>query len=138
MPKDGLGKGEKEAKEIVDWIGAKVAHHKKLRGGVRFVDEASTFRCISRSFGTNVDPDTEVDLRQDLETIAEAEGSRRTGQRCKGEVVDAQYIDLHNPSHHSHLLAHCHLALATRLELSGISSYRDLPLHLQFLNNLLH
>ncbi|KAF1358063.1 4-coumarate-CoA ligase-like protein [Lizonia empirigonia] len=39
VPKDGLGKGEKEAKEIVDWLGAKVAHHKKLRGGVRFVDE---------------------------------------------------------------------------------------------------
>ena len=23
----------------MDWLGAKVAHHKKLRGGVRFVDE---------------------------------------------------------------------------------------------------
>lgn len=39
MPKDGLGKTEEDAKEIVDWLGAKVAHHKKLRGGVRFVDE---------------------------------------------------------------------------------------------------
>ncbi|KAL5121890.1 hypothetical protein ACEQ8H_000105 [Pleosporales sp. CAS-2024a] len=39
VPKDGLGKTEAESKEIVDWLGAKVAHHKKLRGGVRFVDE---------------------------------------------------------------------------------------------------
>lgn len=39
VPKDGLGKGEAEAKEIVDWLNAKVAPHKKLRGGVRFVDE---------------------------------------------------------------------------------------------------
>ncbi|KAJ4370576.1 hypothetical protein N0V83_005097 [Neocucurbitaria cava] len=39
VPKDGLGKTEKEAKEIIDWLGSKVAHHKKLRGGVRFVDE---------------------------------------------------------------------------------------------------
>ena len=39
VPKDGLGKGEKEATEIVEWLNAKVAHHKKLRGGVKFVDE---------------------------------------------------------------------------------------------------
>ena len=39
VPKDGLGKGEKEAAEIVEWLNAKVAHHKKLRGGVKFVDE---------------------------------------------------------------------------------------------------
>lgn len=26
-------------KEIVDWVTSKVAHHKRLRGGVRFVDE---------------------------------------------------------------------------------------------------
>ncbi|KAF2134024.1 4-coumarate-CoA ligase-like protein [Dothidotthia symphoricarpi CBS 119687] len=39
VPKDGLGKGEAEAKEIVAWLNAKVAPHKKLRGGVRFVDE---------------------------------------------------------------------------------------------------
>jgi 4-coumarate--CoA ligase len=37
--KDGLGKTEAEAKEIADWLSTKVAHHKKLRGGVRFVDE---------------------------------------------------------------------------------------------------
>jgi 4-coumarate--CoA ligase len=39
VPKGGLGKREKEAQEIIEWLGAKVAHHKKLRGGVRFVDE---------------------------------------------------------------------------------------------------
>ena len=39
VPKGGLGKGEKEAQEIIDWLSAKVTHHKKLRGGVRFVDE---------------------------------------------------------------------------------------------------
>ncbi|KAH7391906.1 4-coumarate-CoA ligase-like protein [Pyrenochaeta sp. MPI-SDFR-AT-0127] len=39
VPKSGLGRDEKDAKEIIDWLGAKVAHHKKLRGGVRFVDE---------------------------------------------------------------------------------------------------
>ncbi|OAL53362.1 4-coumarate-CoA ligase-like protein [Pyrenochaeta sp. DS3sAY3a] len=39
VPEGGLGKDDKDAKEIVDWLNAKVAHHKKLRGGVRFVDE---------------------------------------------------------------------------------------------------
>ena len=39
VPADGLGKGEKEATEIVEWLNKKVAQHKKLRGGVRFVDE---------------------------------------------------------------------------------------------------
>jgi 4-coumarate--CoA ligase len=39
VPKGGLGKGEKEAAEIVEWLSGKVAPHKKLRGGVKFVDE---------------------------------------------------------------------------------------------------
>jgi 4-coumarate--CoA ligase len=39
VPKDGLGRTEADAKEIVDWLSAKVAHHKRLRGGVRWVDE---------------------------------------------------------------------------------------------------
>ncbi|KAH7131990.1 4-coumarate-CoA ligase-like protein [Dendryphion nanum] len=39
VPTDGLGKGEKEATEIREWLNKKVASHKKLRGGVRFVDE---------------------------------------------------------------------------------------------------
>jgi acyl-CoA synthetase (AMP-forming)/AMP-acid ligase II len=39
VPAAGLGKGEKEVNEIVEWLNKKVANHKKLRGGVRFVDE---------------------------------------------------------------------------------------------------
>ncbi|KAF2430843.1 acetyl-CoA synthetase-like protein [Tothia fuscella] len=35
----GHGKEEKHAKEIVDWIHEKVANHKRLRGGVVFIDE---------------------------------------------------------------------------------------------------
>lgn len=31
--------GENEAKAIVDWIGGKVANHKRLRGGIVFVAE---------------------------------------------------------------------------------------------------
>lgn len=38
-----LSKGNAEtpekAKEIVDWLAGRVANHKKLRGGVRFVPE---------------------------------------------------------------------------------------------------
>ncbi|KAJ9607162.1 hypothetical protein H2200_008234 [Cladophialophora chaetospira] len=30
---------EKDAQEIVQWLGGKVANHKRLRGGVRFIDE---------------------------------------------------------------------------------------------------
>jgi acyl-CoA synthetase (AMP-forming)/AMP-acid ligase II len=30
---------EKDAEEIVQWLAGKVANHKRLRGGVRFVDE---------------------------------------------------------------------------------------------------
>jgi acyl-coenzyme A synthetase/AMP-(fatty) acid ligase len=39
VPANGLGNGEKEANEIVEWLNKRVANHKKLRGGVRFVDE---------------------------------------------------------------------------------------------------
>ena len=39
MPKSGLGKSAQDAQNIVDWLDKKVAHHKRLRGGVRFVDE---------------------------------------------------------------------------------------------------
>ena len=31
--------GETDAQEIVQWLAGKVANHKKLRGGVRFIDE---------------------------------------------------------------------------------------------------
>jgi 4-coumarate--CoA ligase len=33
------GKEDKHAKEIVEWMDKKVASHKKLRGGVIFIDE---------------------------------------------------------------------------------------------------
>jgi 4-coumarate--CoA ligase len=38
VPKKGTGSKELE-KEIVEWLGKKVANHKKLRGGVKFVEE---------------------------------------------------------------------------------------------------
>lgn len=37
--KQGLDASPSMEKDIVDWLGAKVANHKKLRGGVKFVDE---------------------------------------------------------------------------------------------------
>ncbi|MCJ1350697.1 MAG: hypothetical protein MMC33_000678 [Icmadophila ericetorum] len=39
VPAKGVEAGPKTEKEIQDWLAAKVANHKKLRGGVRFVDE---------------------------------------------------------------------------------------------------
>jgi 4-coumarate--CoA ligase len=39
VPKKGVEGGKETEKRIVDWLSAKVASHKKLRGGVRFVDE---------------------------------------------------------------------------------------------------
>lgn len=30
---------EKDAQDIMDWTASKVANHKRLRGGVRFIDE---------------------------------------------------------------------------------------------------
>lgn len=38
VPKPGVPAGPELEKDIVDWIAAKVANHKRLRGGVRFVD----------------------------------------------------------------------------------------------------
>lgn len=35
----GTDRTEEKAKEIVVWISSKVAPHKQLRGGVRFIDE---------------------------------------------------------------------------------------------------
>ncbi|PSK55337.1 4-coumarate--CoA ligase-like 7 [Elsinoe australis] len=39
VPKKGVEAGPALESEIVGWVGKKVANHKKLRGGVRFVDE---------------------------------------------------------------------------------------------------
>lgn len=37
--KQGASKDESTSKDIIDWLGSKVANHKRLRGGVRFVEE---------------------------------------------------------------------------------------------------
>ena len=39
VPKEGLGRTEEEKKAIVDWLGKRVAGHKRLRGGVKWMDE---------------------------------------------------------------------------------------------------
>ena len=39
VPKKGVPGGKETEQEIVDWLKAKVAGHKRLRGGVRFEDE---------------------------------------------------------------------------------------------------
>jgi acyl-CoA synthetase (AMP-forming)/AMP-acid ligase II len=39
VPAAGVENHEKEKTDIVEWLNAKVANHKKLRGGVHFVDE---------------------------------------------------------------------------------------------------
>lgn len=39
VPKPGVEGGPKTANGIMQWLQAKVANHKRLRGGVRFVDE---------------------------------------------------------------------------------------------------
>jgi acyl-CoA synthetase (AMP-forming)/AMP-acid ligase II len=38
VPKKGVEAGRETEKRIVEWLGSKVASHKRLRGGVRFVD----------------------------------------------------------------------------------------------------
>ena len=39
VPKQGVQAGPELEKEIVEWLTTKVASHKRLRGGVKFVDE---------------------------------------------------------------------------------------------------
>ncbi len=39
VPAQGVEGGKKTEEEIVRWLEAKVASHKRLRGGVRFIDE---------------------------------------------------------------------------------------------------
>ncbi|TVY40710.1 putative 4-coumarate--CoA ligase [Lachnellula subtilissima] len=38
VPKKGIEAGKAKEKEIMEWLGKKVASHKRLRGGIRFVD----------------------------------------------------------------------------------------------------
>lgn len=39
VPKKGVEVGKKTEEDIKQWLGSKVANHKRLRGGVKFVDE---------------------------------------------------------------------------------------------------
>jgi 4-coumarate--CoA ligase len=39
VPKKGVARSPETEKKIVDWLAKKVANHKRLRGGVRFVNE---------------------------------------------------------------------------------------------------
>jgi 4-coumarate--CoA ligase len=39
VPRKGVAASKALEDDIINWIGAKVANHKKLRGGVRFVDQ---------------------------------------------------------------------------------------------------
>jgi acyl-CoA synthetase (AMP-forming)/AMP-acid ligase II len=39
VPRKGVEAGKAKEKEIMEWLAKKVSNHKKLRGGVRFVDE---------------------------------------------------------------------------------------------------
>lgn len=39
VPKEGNDPSPSLEKEIVDWLAAKVANHKRLRGGVKFTQE---------------------------------------------------------------------------------------------------
>lgn len=37
--KPGVPRDDAKAQEIIAWLSSRVAEHKKLRGGVRFIDE---------------------------------------------------------------------------------------------------
>jgi acyl-coenzyme A synthetase/AMP-(fatty) acid ligase len=39
VPKEGVERSEKNEKVIADWLAERVASHKRLRGGVRWIDE---------------------------------------------------------------------------------------------------
>jgi 4-coumarate--CoA ligase len=39
VPKKGVQANKETEKRIVDWLASKVANHKRLRGGVKFIDE---------------------------------------------------------------------------------------------------
>ncbi|CAD0092001.1 unnamed protein product [Aureobasidium vineae] len=68
VPRKGVEAGKALEDDIVNWIGAKVANHKKLRGGVRFVDQ------IPKSISGKI-------LRRVLKAQAEEEAKK--GQKAK-------------------------------------------------------
>ncbi|KAG9906709.1 acetyl-CoA synthetase-like protein, partial [Aureobasidium melanogenum] len=68
VPRKGVEAGKALEDDIVNWIGAKVAHHKKLRGGVKFVDQ------IPKSISGKI-------LRRVLKAQAEEEAKK--GQKAK-------------------------------------------------------
>jgi 4-coumarate--CoA ligase len=68
VPKKGVQKGKETEEGIVKWLGEKVANHKKLRGGVRFVDE------IPKSAAGKI-------LRRKLKELAIAEEEK--GEKAK-------------------------------------------------------
>ncbi|KAI5275410.1 acetyl-CoA synthetase-like protein [Aureobasidium subglaciale] len=68
VPSKGVEAGKAFEDEIVSWIGAKVSNHKKLRGGVRFVDQ------IPKSVSGKI-------LRRVLKTQADEEAKK--GQKAK-------------------------------------------------------
>ena len=39
VPKDGMDRSPENGKKIVEWLAERVAGHKRLRGGVRWIDE---------------------------------------------------------------------------------------------------
>lgn len=68
VPKPGVEGGPKTAIDIMQWLQAKVANHKRLRGGVRFVDE------IPKSASGKI-------MRRVLKVKAQEE--EKNGQRAK-------------------------------------------------------
>ena len=66
--KDGDGPGEIEASAIVNWLAAKVASHKRLRGGVVFVDEvpkSASGKILRRVLKERAEGDVALGLRSE-------------------------------------------------------------------------
>ena len=69
VPKPGVEGNSKTAQDIMDWLQAKVAHHKRLRGGVRFVDEvpkSASGKILRRLLKVKAQEEEEKDQRAKL------------------------------------------------------------------------